>query len=158
MASVARDYFWELHTPEPLPVPRELSQRALLQEMRMTYGDRMAPPEVIEGEFSMGEVLALKKKIPNTAPGPDGIPYSFWKKLISLLDSLQSSKAPPPTFWTVFLELTRDLRSQGTTRLGFKDANVSLFFKKGDPTLVSNYRPISSMNTDCKMYTNLINV
>ena len=124
----------------------------------MTYGDRMAPPEVIEGEFSMGEVLALKKKIPNTAPGPDGIPYSFWKKLISLLDSLQSSKAPPPTFWTVFLELTHNLRSRGTTRLGFKDANVSLFFKKGDPTLVSNYRPISSMNTDCKMYTNLINV
>jgi len=34
---------------------------------------------------------------------------------------------------------------------------VSLFFKKGDPTLVSNYRPISSMNTDCKMYTNLVN-
>jgi len=41
--------------------------------------------------------------------------------------------------------------------MGFKDANVSLFFKKGDPTLVSNYRPISSMNTDCKMYTNLVN-
>jgi len=36
-------------------------------------------------------------------------------------------------------------------------ANISLFYKKGDPTMVSNYRPISSMNTDCKMYTNLIN-
>jgi len=42
--------------------------------------------------------------------------------------------------------------------MGFKNANISLFYKKGDPTLVSNYRPISSMNTDCKMYTNLINM
>ena len=32
-----------------------------------------------------------------------------------------------------------------------------MFFKKGDPTLSKNYRPISSMNTDCKLYTNLVN-
>lgn len=34
---------------------------------------------------------------------------------------------------------------------------MSLFFKKGDLTLTANYRLISSMNTDCKMYTNLVN-
>jgi hypothetical protein len=47
--------------------------------------------------------------------------------------------------------------AHSTNRLGLKDANLSLFFKKGDPTLVANYQPISSMNTDCKMYTNLVN-
>jgi len=57
----------------------------------------------------------------------------------------------------VFWELTDDLHTDGTSRCSFKDTNLSLFFKKGDPTLVSNYRPISSMNTDCKMYTNLVN-
>src|SRR5258706_9287607 len=45
----------------------------------------------------------------------------------------------------------------GSNCCNFKLANLSLFFKKGDPTLVSNYHPISSMNTDCKMYTNLVN-
>jgi Reverse transcriptase (RNA-dependent DNA polymerase) len=49
------------------------------------------------------------------------------------------------------------VRTTSSSQCGFKNANLSLFFKKGDPTLVSNYRPISSMNTDCKMYTNLIN-
>ena len=53
--------------------------------------------------------------------------------------------------------MTDDIRLNGSSRSRFKDANLSLFFKKGDPTLVSNYRPISSMNTDCKMYTNLVN-
>ena len=62
-----------------------------------------------------------------------------------------------PCFWSVYRHLTDDLRLNGTDCLSFKDANLSLFFKKGDPTLVANYRPISSMNTDCKMYTNLIN-
>ena len=47
--------------------------------------------------------------------------------------------------------------THGSNRCNFKLANLSLFYKKGDPTLVSNYRPISSMNTDCKMYTNLVN-
>jgi len=157
MASVAREYFEGLHTPEPLPADRLASQQLLLQELREEYGTRPDPTEVSLGPFSGEEAYALKKKMPNTAPGPDGIPYDFWKRLASLLDSLQKESSPPPVFWSVLLELTCDLRARGTGRLGFKDANVSLFFKKGDPTLVLNYRPISSMNTDCKMYTNLVN-
>jgi len=79
------------------------------------------------------------------------------KKLMAVLDDLQENRSPPRTFWSVFTDVTNDIRSRGSSRAGFKDANVSLFYKKGDLTLVSNYRPISSMNTDCKMYTNLIN-
>jgi len=100
---------------------------------------------------------SLLTKMPNTAPGPDGIPYGFWKRLIKLLDSLQDGTPPPRTFWSVFSELTNDIAERGSPREGFKNANISLFYKKGDPMLVSNYRPISSMNMDCKMYTNLIN-
>jgi len=102
-------------------------------------------------------MVSLLSKMPNTAPGPDGIPYSFWKKLVKILAGLQDSDSPPRTFWNVFSDLTKDIEERGSSRAGFKDANISLFLKKGDPTLVSNYRPISSMNTDCKMYTNLIN-
>jgi len=105
----------------------------------------------------MEELLALRGKMPNTAPGPDGIPYAFWKALLARLDDLAGGVSPPRSFWSVFGDLAGDLQEKGTSRLGFKDANVSLFYKKGDPTLVANYRPISSMNTDCKMFTNLIN-
>jgi len=157
MASVAREYFEVLHTPELLPADRLASQQLLLRELQDDYGIRPDPTEVSLGPFTAEEAYALKKKMPNTAPGPDGLPYDFWKRLASLLSSLQRESSPPPDFWDVFLDLTSDLRARGTARLGFKDANVSLFFKKGDPTLVSNYRPISSMNTDCKMYTNLVN-
>ena len=157
MASVARDYFMDLHKPEEMTPLRLQSQEDLLQALRDEYSDRPDPAAYHSGPFSLEEATALKRKMPNTAPGPDGIPYYFWKALMALLASLQGSVPPPRAFWPVFLDLTDDLRERGTARLGFKNANVSLFFKKGDPTLVSNYRPISSMNTDCKMYTNLIN-
>ena len=95
--------------------------------------------------------------MPNSAPRPDGIQYAFWKALASRIDGLRKQGSRIPCFWSTYRRLTDDLRLHSTDRHGFKDTNLSLFFKKGDPTLVANYCPISSMNTDCKMYTNLIN-
>jgi len=157
MTSIARSYFYDLHTPEPLPPDRLAEQTALLAELERCYGQLPGPPSYELGPFTAEEIMALRDKMPNTAPGPDGIPYYFWKELARRLLALAGSRAPLPLFWSVFQDLAEDVRTRGTSRLGFKDANVSLFYKKGDPTLVSNYRPISSMNTDCKMYTNLVN-
>jgi hypothetical protein len=95
--------------------------------------------------------------MPNSAPGPNGIHYPFWKALAHCINSLREQDPLLPCFWSTFTLLANDLRAHGTNHLGLKDANLSLFFKKGDPTLVANYWPISSMNTDCKMYTNLVN-
>jgi len=157
MAGVSRDYFKELHKLEPLTEDRTQAQEALLLEICDTYGRLPGLVDFEVGPFTDEEVLALQGKMPNTAPGPDGIPYKFWKRLRAMLQGLEAGPDPPPAFWSVFRDVANDVRTRGSSRCGFKDANVSLFYKKGDPTLVSNYRPISSMNTDCKMYTNLVN-
>ena len=156
MADIARSYFLGLHTPEPSSYMRVVAQASLLRDVADSYAD-IAPPEHTSGPFSHEEFDALNSKMPNTAPGPDGIHYSFWKSLSSRIQSRIQSGADIPDFRDTFLSLTDDLRKHGTDRSHFKDANISMFFKKGDPTLAANYRPISSMNTDCKMYTNLIN-
>ena len=156
MLPIARSYFTELHTPLPLDPARSRLQVSLLDEVRAAYG-ALASPDPVAGPFSLQEVRSLRPKMHNTAPGPDGIQNGFWKALAARVDSLEGDSSPPLSFWEAYRELTDDLRSRGTSRCHFKDANLSLFFKKGDPTLVANYRPISSMNTDCKMYTNLVN-
>ena len=159
MTEIARDYFFDLHTPELTDQDRLEAQQLLLEEVRLQSLRRPdpKPEDISEGPFTEEEMGALLSKMPNTAPGPDGIHYSFWKRLIRVLAGLQDSDEPPRTFWSAFADLTKDIAERGSSRAGFKNANISLFYKKGDPTLVSNYRPISSMNTDCKMYTNLIN-
>ena len=160
MTDIAKDYFIDLHTPEQTSPERLAAQQALLEEVRLQSLRRPdpKPEDITEGPFTEEEMEALLSKMPNTAPGPDGVHYSFWKQLIRTLAALQDSDAPPMAFWSAFTDLTEDIAERGSSRAGFKNANISLFYKKGDPTLVSNYRPISSMNTDCKMYTNLINM
>ena len=156
MADIARSYFVELHTPEPASDLRANAQASLIRDITNSYAG-IPSPDHTSGPFSLEEFDALSSKMPNTAPGPDGIQYSFWKSLSSRIKNRIQSGADIPDFRDTFLSLTDDLRLHGTDRSHFKDANISLFFKKGDPTLAANYRPISSMNTDCKMYTNLVN-
>ena len=156
MLPIARSFFAELHTPEPLSLARSLAQRHLLSEVKASYHDIPAP-STPSSPFSLLEVKAIHKKMHNTAPGPDGIHNSFYKELADCIDEAHKMNPDIPSFWSTFMDLTDNIQTEGTNRCHFKDANLSLFFKKGDPTLVSNYRPISSMNTDCKMYTNLIN-
>ena len=159
MVVIAHDFYHSLHTPVPDSTARRTAQDALIDKVSRTYHHLPAPAlgDSLSGPFTIGEVLALTNKMPNSAPGPDGIQYSFWKVLALRIDALRALGSRIPSFWSIFKCLTNDLRAHGTDQHGFKDANLSLFFKKGDPTLVANYRPISSMNTDCKMYTNLIN-
>ncbi len=157
MLHIAQDHFRKLHTPHAMSMARSVSQKALLAEVTAEYGGKPAPADVASGMFTLAEVMLLRTKMPNTAPGPDGLPYGFYKALASRLNLLIKSDAGITSFWDVFASLANEIQLNGSNCCNFKLANLSLFFKKGDPTLVSNYRPISSMNTDCKMYTNLIN-
>jgi hypothetical protein len=157
MCAIAHNYFHKLHTPEPASGPHPLSQDTLLREIQAEYSPLPGPASPQSGPFLPSESRQLSRKMPNSTPGPDGIHYPFWKALAHRVDQLTEHDPLLPSFWHTFTNLANDLRTHGTNRLGLKDANLSLFFKKGDPTLVANYQLISSMNTDCKMYTNLVN-
>ena len=102
MAGVSRDYFKDLHSPEPLTPDRSQAQSALLREISGAYGRLPGPIDFEVGSFTDEEVQALQDKMPNTAPGPDGIPYEFWRRLRALLQSLMGDPDPPPAFWGVF--------------------------------------------------------
>ena len=159
MVQIACKYFYDLHTPEPASLARSLAQSRLLDEVSVTYSESPAPVNFTTGPFVLAETPALLKTMHNTAPSPNGIPYRFWKSLATQVsaDNKAHPQDPLPSFWDTFVSLANDVKSHGTSRLHFKDANVSMFFKKGNLTLAKNYHPISAMNTDCKMYTNLIN-
>ena len=159
MVQIARSYFFRLHTPEPPSTLRASAQSTLISEVYSSYYDIPPPSTVVSGPFTIDETPSLKRAMHNTAPGPDGLPFSFWKSLHQhIVDHNKSSPSVQlRPFWETFIDMANDVRAFGSSRCRFKDANISLFYKKGDPTLTENYRPISSMNTDCKLYTNLLN-
>lgn len=101
---------------------------------------------------------ALRRKSGGSSPGPDGIPYEFYK-----------------TFWTLFGPELRDVFHEtflvahsNPTSSAFdplpspalasshRTGIILPFYKKGDATLMSNYRPITLTNSDCKLLSSAL--
>uniref|UniRef100_A0A8C4NJP1 Reverse transcriptase n=1 Tax=Eptatretus burgeri TaxID=7764 RepID=A0A8C4NJP1_EPTBU len=107
---------------EPLPKLSE-SQRASL-----------------ESSITLEELgLALSSMASGKAPGLDGIPCEFYK-----------------TFWDIIgpelLEVLKESFQVGELPLSFRRAVVSLLPKKGDTQLLRNWRPVSLLTTDYKIF------
>ena len=86
---------------------------------------------------------ALRYSKPGTCPGYDGIPVELYRKagqpMVQLLARVFSAMA-----------------ETGTTPSNFLDGVVSSIFKDGDPTLPSNYRPITLLNTDYRILAKIL--
>lgn len=105
MVQIARKYFFDLHTPEPPSLACSLAQDSLLDEVSAAYSILPPPVGFVSSPFTIEETPPLLKVMHNTAPGPDGIPYSFWKALASRVILVNDSHpdAPPPSFLLVCL-------------------------------------------------------
>ena len=115
MLQIAREYFQELHTPIRPTLLCHDAQQLLLNEVQVTYSDLIAPPSS-SGPFSLEEVIALKEHMPGMAPGPDGIPYTFYKSLARILDNPEYPNKITqnlPSLWDSFRDLSDDIRSHG---------------------------------------------
>ena len=96
------------------------------------------------GSFSISELNeAIKATKPNKQPGPDGIIMELFKWLdkdnrlhfLSLINSWwKDRKAPPELFF----------------------ARVVPTYEKGDADVAANYRPVSLLNSACKIYMMMI--
>ena len=87
MLAIARTYFLDLHAPIRPSLARHNAQKLLISEVADAYAHLPGPTEVRSGPFIEEEICALSGKMPNTAPGPDGIPYSFYKSLHGKIDA-----------------------------------------------------------------------
>ena len=81
---------------------------------------------------------AQQKANSNKAPGPDGLPIEFYR-----------------TFWEYIKQDLLDMYNcnfdNGAMSDSQQTAILKLLFKKGDATLLTNWRPISLLNTDYKL-------
>ena len=116
MVVIACDFYHSLHTPVPSSTTRRAAQDTLIDEITHVYHNLPAPlaSDSPSSPFSLGEVLTLKSKMPNSAPGPDSIQYGFWKALALRIDTLRKQGSRIPSFWSTFKRLTNDLHTHGT--------------------------------------------
>lgn len=98
----------------------------------------------LDGDISLDELEnALRRCKRGKAPGADGVPYEFYVNLnlhnrtwlLNCLNGIMQSESVP-TSWS--------------------DLRMFLLFKKGDPSIVANYRGITLLNCLAKLFTAII--
>ena len=104
---------------------------------------------------------ALRKTPNDKAPGPDSIPIKFWK---SLADQHNTSKNNNQNtkkcsiIWIltqVFLDIEEHSMDHSAT---LNEGCISPIYKKKDPENIANYRPITLLNTDYKIFTKALSL
>ena len=129
----------DLYTAEPVDSP---SQDWLLAQLdqSLTFEDQ----QKCEGHLTLAECYeALGQIASSKSPGADGLPVEFYHRFWGLLgndlvDTLNYS----------FIHGSLS----DSQRLGI----IRLLFKKDDPLLLKNWRPISLLNTDYKICTKVL--
>ena len=128
-----------LYTAEPVDLN---SQDWLLDQLDTTLTSE--DQEKCEGALTLSECYeALSKMQTNKSPGVDGFPVEFYRR-----------------FWS---SLGQDLVAvlnysyeQGELSDSQKQGIIRLLYKKDDPLLLKNGRPISLLNMDYKICTKVL--
>lgn len=103
---------------------------------------------------------ALKKSNNSSAPGPDGIPYKFWKSMNGqfINDARLNQRGGSQKTTCDLIKLLRlaceDIQWHGIMEDSpFLDGWMCPIYEKNEKTDIANYRPITCLNTDYKLFT-----
>ena len=167
MLEIARDYHSQLQREPPMDEDRARAIKTILANMKRVLEEKDKID--IGKDISFTEVDKMIRKAPNgKAPGPDGIPNEFWKMETKWRDKMKKkAKEQPgnskdgkteirPCIAALMTKVLLDIERHGPVDTQFTEARMGLLHKKKDKREVQNYRPITLLNTDLKMYTKTI--
>lgn len=164
MATLARDYHESLQE-DYHNVTTEIREEKINKVLN-TITARTTPVqrEKLGAGISKLEITkALKKSKNSSAPGLDGIPYEFWKSINDqfINDSrLQTGDENQKSPFDVLELLNRvyiDIQEFGVCdNSTFAEGWMCPLYKKNDKTDIANYRPITCLNTDYKLFTKIL--
>ncbi|KAK4519253.1 uncharacterized protein ATC70_009485 [Mucor velutinosus] len=136
-------FYQDLYTPEAIDLTAVDSLLANVpEEVKLPEADA---ERLIEPPSADSVLLLLDHAPKNKSPGLDGLPFEVYRYL--------AAKFPP------VLRLLQQLLTEalhGLFPASWMQTRMVLLFKKGDPELLENWRPLSLINSDAKLFTKLL--
>lgn len=128
----------------PVNPPKTALEQVLDSVKHSSKCPPSALPSLSNTSVSVEEISRALSRMPSgRSPGPDGIPIELYRK-----------------FRTIFLPLLSRLfctiLSLQSTPHNFTLGVVTFLFKSGDPRRPENYRPITLLNSDYKLFAKIL--
>ena len=141
MLRETRQFYVDLYTEEGI---EESAQDTMLNKIKSKLTDEQA--QACEGKVSHDEIMEAVSQTQNDrSPGTDGLTYEFYKSFWHLVGK---------DLVEVFNYSFENKELPESQKYGL----LTLLFKKGERALLSNWRPISLLNTDYKILAKALSV
>jgi hypothetical protein len=116
-------------------------------DVHPTQSDILGPTLAIQlGKITCAEMkTAMVRMKGQRAAGDDGVPPEFWKALLDNVDAMMKLR-----------DFLQDCWENKVLPDQWRQASVVALFKKGDPRLPSNYRPISLLSVGYKVLASIL--
>jgi len=157
MVEIAEEYHENLQKEPDMTFERAKAIKEILDKIDVKLTEEEQSETAQEADATRLR-QTLKKCKGGKCPGADGLTYEFWKWLTKLLDKERAKQGgeDTPDIMKLMEIYLRDIEKWGPIDGKFAEGVMSLLYKKGDTTQVANYRPITLINTDYKLYTRTV--
>lgn len=140
----ARVFYQDLYTSEDVS---ETSIAILVNSISPSTQLGQEDRDMLSSSISLDMIIQSANRAPNpSSPGPDGLTYDIIHFVYQI-----------PQLQLMIEQLYNDALLLGKFPDSWHDSIMCLLFKKGDTSLLQNYRPISLTNCDAKIFTRIIN-
>ena len=111
-----------------------------LKEHRIVKASR----RMLDEPFTKDEVARVMENLPvGKQAGPNRVPGGLFKRMVTV-------------FAEPFADMINEASRTGTLPKHFLEGDISMLYKKGDREDPRNYRPITLLNSDYKIYTRVL--
>lgn len=143
LIETTRSFYEQLYTPEDIDTH---AVDTLLNNIPTTVKvTTAAAADLIEPLTKMDLLDLLARTPTGKSPGLDGIPFEVYRHL-----------APRSSHFCSILLKVLQQAFDGVFPCSWSETRMVLLFKKGDPEMLTNWRPLSLINSDAKLFTKIV--